>query len=99
MDLDGDKRFPVSVAAGRFFAEMRRDREPSGRARIEAHLGHRARHDLFLDVVAVQVQAHAPIRAPLQLDQIALLDTDAPHVRGHVAVLDLQDERQLRCAP
>src|SRR5262245_51513767 len=51
-------------------------REAAGGAGNEAHLADRARLDLPLDVVAVQVQHDRPVAGPAQLDGITLLDAD-----------------------
>src|SRR5216683_739941 len=72
IDLDRDKRcFLVGLTGGRARSRMQMNREPSGRARGERHVRHRPGLHVLLDVVAVQVHGHRPIRAPAQLHDVS----------------------------
>src|SRR5207302_6833664 len=94
-DLGGDKDVRMLVHAGGSFGEMGLDREPAGRAGGEGHLGGRARDNLLLDVIAMQMNGHGSIGAPLKLDHIIMLDADQPQVLRHMTVLDTQGESHL----
>jgi hypothetical protein len=70
--------------------------EAPRRAGNEGHLRRRARFDLLLDVVAVQVQDDRPVRGPAQRHGIALPHSDGAHVLGHPPLLDPEVECDLR---
>jgi hypothetical protein len=59
--------------------------ESTGRTRREGHFRGAAGLDGSLDVIAVQVQRDRSVRAPPQLDDVALPDADESHVGGHLA--------------
>jgi hypothetical protein len=92
-NFDLNNGCPVSVAAA-WPRLVFLNREPSGRARRESHF----RYDTGLypsfDVITVEVQRDRPIRTPTQLDDVALLDSDQPHIGGQLAARNAQFECQ-----
>jgi hypothetical protein len=78
IDLDRDKDVPVRVATGGVLGQVRFDREPSRGAGGKRHLVDRARRDLLLDVIAVEMNGRAPVGGD---------DAIAAHAAG---ILDLE---------
>jgi hypothetical protein len=67
----------------------------SGRSGRKDHLANNAGLDPFLDAVAMKMQDYRPIYTPAEPYDIALVDTDKPHVLGNVAILETQVECEL----
>jgi hypothetical protein len=92
MDLNPDQRGIIVSASTLLLRHMDMDRESAGGVGGERHLRGRSGLELLLDVVAVQMQHAGLVRAPPQLDDVALLDPDHSHVLRQPPALDAQIE-------
>ena len=68
------------------------DGESARRAGGQPHRDWSPRHDLLLDVVAVQVNGHRPVRRPAQRDLVALLHAHEPCGRDELTATELEFE-------